>query len=101
FDVVVVDMQMNNPAGNPKEAGLVVLRLLQELPTRPLALVLTAHGSPPNTVKALGLGAAGYLHKDKSPDKLPELIRKALDFRQKSFDTAKLLRSVETARRIQ
>ena len=70
-DVVVTDISM------PGRSGLDALKeLKQEFPHLPV-LVLSVHPEDQYGVRALKLGAAGYLTKETAPEELVAAIRKA------------------------
>ncbi|HSB82011.1 MAG TPA: response regulator transcription factor [Candidatus Methylomirabilis sp.] len=71
-DVVVSDISM------PGRSGLDALRdLKQERPSLPV-LILSVHPEDQYGVRALRLGASGYLTKDSAPEELVTAIRKVV-----------------------
>ncbi len=71
-DVVVLDISM------PGRSGLDVLKdIKQEHPKLPL-LVLSMHPEDQYAVRALKMGAAGYLTKETAPEELVAAIRKVI-----------------------
>lgn len=83
YDVVLIDMRMPDSNGRADDnAGLKVLSEINTFAQRPTAIILTAHGTPPNTVAAIKLGAAAYL--DKVSSGLCERIIEAHDRRKKA-----------------
>jgi DNA-binding NarL/FixJ family response regulator len=71
-DVVVADISM------PGRSGLDVLKeLKQERPKLPV-LVLSMHPEDQYAVRALKLGAAGYMTKESAPEELVKAIRKVV-----------------------
>lgn len=69
-DVVVLDISM------PGKSGLDILdELKQERPKLPV-LVLSMHPEDRYAVRALKVGAAGYLTKESAPEELVKAIRK-------------------------
>jgi DNA-binding response OmpR family regulator len=79
FDIIFLDLLM------PVRSGFDVLRSLKMVlyPLPPI-VVLTALGGIEHAVQALELGAAKYLTKPVSRDKLAETVREILQGRQKS-----------------
>lgn len=73
FDVVLTDRRM------PKVDGLELVRRLRARPAAPPVVVLTAHGSIPEAVEAVRLGAADYIAKPlPSPGALVDLVASLL-----------------------
>ena len=73
FDVVLTDRQM------PKVDGLELVRRTRARPAPPPVVVLTAHGSIPEAVDAVRLGAADYITKPlPSPGALVDLVASLL-----------------------
>jgi two-component system, NarL family, invasion response regulator UvrY len=71
-DVVVADISM------PGRSGLEALKeLKQEFPKLPV-LILSMHPEDQYAVRALKLGAAGYLTKESVPEELVKAIRKVV-----------------------
>lgn len=71
-DVVVSDISM------PGRSGLEALReLKQERPSLPV-LILSVHPEDQYGVRALKLGASGYLTKDSAPEELVRAIRQVV-----------------------
>ncbi|HAZ09038.1 MAG TPA: DNA-binding response regulator [Elusimicrobia bacterium] len=69
WDVVTLDLAM------PGQGGLETLRQIKaDVPRLPV-LVLTEYSEEQYAVRALRLGAAGYLTKDSAPAKLVEAVR--------------------------
>lgn len=69
LDVVVMDLSM------PDSSGLdAIARIQATRPDLPL-LVLTMHPADQYAVRALGLGASGFLNKEAPPTELIEAIR--------------------------
>jgi two-component system invasion response regulator UvrY len=70
WDVVVLDISL------PDRNGLEVLQQIQSsLPELPV-LILTMHAEEQYAVRALRMGAAGYLSKESAPEQLVAAIRK-------------------------
>lgn len=73
FDVVLTDRQM------PKIDGLELVRRIRARSSPPPVVVLTAHGSIPEAVDAVRLGAADYITKPlPSPAALVDLVASLL-----------------------
>jgi DNA-binding NtrC family response regulator len=72
-DLVLTDRQM------PKIDGLELVRRIRARPSPPPVVVLTAHGSIPEAVDAVRLGAADYITKPlPSPGALVDLVASLL-----------------------
>jgi len=73
FDLVLTDRQM------PKVDGLELVRRARARSSPPPVVVLTAHGSIPEAVEAVRLGAADYITKPlPSPGALVDLVASLL-----------------------
>lgn len=70
IDIVLLDISMPGPTFLS-----TMRRLRTERPDLPV-LVLSVHPEEHYAVRALKLGAAGYLTKDRSPEELAEAIRR-------------------------
>ncbi|GAA2287598.1 response regulator transcription factor [Nonomuraea roseoviolacea subsp. roseoviolacea] len=68
-DVVLMDIRM------PGQDGLVTTETLLSWPEPPRILVLTAFDADDMVLRALRLGAAGFLLKDTPPAKMVEAVR--------------------------
>jgi DNA-binding NarL/FixJ family response regulator len=68
-DVVLVDIRM------PDVDGLTVLSRLRDLSDPPAVAMLTTFDADEYVLKALNLGAAGFLLKDTEPEHLAQLVR--------------------------
>ncbi len=97
FDVVLTDRQM------PKVDGLELVRRIRARSSPPPVVVLTAHGSIPEAVDAVRLGAADYITKPlPSPGALVDLVASLLpreeegdDFVTQDLPTKELLALVD------
>lgn len=70
YDLILLDISM------PDRNGLDVLRLLKEQGLDTPILILSRHPEDQYAIRALQLGAAGYLTKDSAPAELSLAIRK-------------------------
>ncbi len=81
FDVVLTDRQM------PKVDGLELVRRIRARTSPPPVVVLTAHGSIPEAVDAVRLGAADYITKPlPSPGALVDLVASLLPREEEGDD---------------
>jgi len=69
FDLVLLDLQM------PGTSGMEVLRKLRQVGNEVPVVFITAHGSVPDAVEAMKLGAIDFLSKPISPDQLRQVVR--------------------------
>ncbi len=70
YDVVLLDISM------PRAGGLDILKELKALKPKLAILVLSMHPEEQYAIRALKLGASGYLTKESAPDELVAAIRK-------------------------
>ena len=73
FDLVLMDLRM------PGLDGMQVLRRLREAGNDVPVVMITAHGSIPDAVLAMKLGAVDFLSKPLSPDALRAVVAEVLD----------------------
>jgi DNA-binding NtrC family response regulator len=71
FDIVLLDLRM------PQFGGMETLERLREEGSQVPVVVVTAHGSIPDVVGALKLGAVDFVAKPLSPDALRAVVRQA------------------------
>lgn len=69
-DMLLLDIRM------PGTDGLATLEALSRLPRRPKVIVLTTFNTDDYVVRALKLGAEGFLLKDADPTRLIDAIRR-------------------------
>jgi DNA-binding NtrC family response regulator len=84
--VVVTDIKM------PGLDGMGLLRRLQSLDPGLPVIMMTGHGDVPMAVEAMRIGAFDFLEKPFDPEKLSELVRKALAARQLTLENRALRR---------
>ncbi|WP_084964327.1 response regulator [Thermoactinospora rubra] len=70
-DVLLLDLRM------PGVDGLTAMEHLARLPKPPAVVVLTAFDTDANVLRAMRMGATGFLLKDTPPDDLLALVRVA------------------------
>jgi len=81
FDLILTDRRM------PKVDGLELVRRLRARPHAPPVVVITAHGTIPEAVEAVRLGAADYITKPlPSPGALVDLVASLLPREDDSGD---------------
>lgn len=81
FDLVLTDRQM------PKVDGIELVRRIRARTASPPVVVLTAHGSIPEAVNAVRLGAADYITKPlPSPAALVDLVASLLPREEEGGD---------------
>ncbi len=72
WDVVVLDLSM------PGRGGLEILKELKQARPRVPVLILSMYPEEQYAIRALRLGAAGYLTKESAPEELIGAIRKVI-----------------------
>ena len=72
-DLVLLDLRM------PGMDGMETLRRLREAGNDVPVIIVTAHGSVPDAVRAMKLGAIDFLAKPLSPDVLRRVVAEVLD----------------------
>jgi len=70
WDVLILDVTM------PGQGGLEILKTLKQERPKMAVLVLSMHPEDQFGVRALRLGASGYMTKESAPDQLVEAVRK-------------------------
>lgn len=76
FDLVITDLMM------PDTDGMELLRIIRQKYPELDVIMITGYASIDSAVKAVKLGAAGYLPKPFTPDELMAVTRKALEGRK-------------------
>lgn len=71
-DVVLLDIRM------PGMDGLATLAALNERPPRPKVIVLTTFNTDDYVLRALALGAEGFLLKDADPERLVDAVHRVV-----------------------
>jgi DNA-binding NtrC family response regulator len=78
FDLVITDLMM------PKTDGMELLRIIRDHYPELNVIMITGYASIESAVKAVKLGAAGYLPKPFTPDELMAVTDKALQARKRA-----------------
>lgn len=73
FDIILLDISM------PGKSGLDILKAIKEIQPKIRILILSMHPEERFAVRALKLGASGYLTKQSAPEELVNAIRKLLN----------------------
>ena len=94
FDVVLLDLRM------PEMDGLEFLGLLKQKKCRAEVVVLTAHSAVDSAVKAMKLGAYGYVSKPFSPDEVLAEIERILEVQELRVENKALRRQQGKAREL-
>ncbi len=69
-DVVLMDLRM------PRVDGITALGRLRRRPDPPEVIVLTTFDTDENVLRAVRLGASGFLLKDSPPDQIVDAVRR-------------------------
>lgn len=93
YDVVVLDVMM------PLLDGWGVLRGLGGRPDQPPILMLTAHATSEDRLKAIELGATAFMNKPFDPDQLAELVEQLATATPEEIRSRKLAEMEEAKRR--
>jgi DNA-binding NtrC family response regulator len=89
FDAIVTDLRM------PGLDGIGLLREMRRLGIDVPVIVMTAHGSVPNAVEAMKLGAFDYIQKPFDGQEIEILIERALRERTLVRDNEIMRRTIE------
>lgn len=90
YSVMFLDIQM------PKMTGFEVLDKISKLRNRPNVIMISAHGSLENAVKATKLGAFDFIEKPIDRDKLLISVRNASERATLLSENQKLKKELET-----
>lgn len=82
FDLVVMDVRM------PEMTGIEALEKIKEQDPRTFVLIMTAHANLEDAVQAIKFGAYDYIEKPVQPEKLMEIVRKAVETQEMVSDLA-------------
>lgn len=82
FDLVVMDVRM------PEMSGLEALEKIKEHDPRTFVVIMTAHANLEDAVQAIKYGAYDYIEKPVQPEKLLEIVRKAVETQEMVSDIA-------------
>ena len=73
FDLVLMDVRM------PEMDGLEALAQIKALDPRVFVVIMTAHSNLQDAVTAIKSGAYDYVEKPVQPDKLAQIVKKAIE----------------------
>jgi len=73
FDLVLMDVRM------PEMSGLEALAQIKVLDSRIFVVIMTAHSNLQDAVTAIKEGAYDYVEKPVQPEKLAQIVKKALE----------------------
>ena len=82
YAVVLLDLRM------PRLGGLELLRRLRDEGLEAPVVIVTAHGSMPDVVSAVRLGAVDFLPKPLSLETLRRVVRQTVDLGSASMDAS-------------
>ena len=82
FDLVMMDVRM------PEMDGLEALTQIKTLDPRVFVVIMTAHSNLQDAVTAIKGGAYDYVEKPVQPDKLSQIVKKALETQEMVSDLA-------------
>ena len=82
FDLVMMDVRM------PEMDGLEALTQIKALDPRVFVVIMTAHSNLQDAVTAIKGGAYDYVEKPVQPDKLSQIVKKALETQEMVSDLA-------------
>lgn len=76
YELVLMDVRM------PEMDGLQALERIKQSDSQVFVVIMTAHSNLQDAVQAIKVGAYDYLEKPVHPEKLCEIIKKAIDTRE-------------------
>jgi DNA-binding NtrC family response regulator len=76
FDLVLMDVRM------PEMDGLEALKSIKEIDPRIFVVIMTAHSNLEDAVTAIKYGAFDYTEKPIEPDKLIDLVKRAIETKE-------------------
>lgn len=86
--VVISDLRM------PGMDGMVFLKRLMSQDSSLPVIMITGHGDVPMAVEAMRLGAMDFMEKPFNPDRLTELVKKAVQSRRMALENRALRRDL-------
>lgn len=90
FDLVITDIKM------PGLDGIGLLRMIKEISTDTIVIMITAFGTTETAVEALKLGAYDYISKPFKVDEIKLVIQKALEKRYLRNENILLKREIKS-----
>jgi two-component system response regulator AtoC len=76
FDLILMDVRM------PEIDGLEALRQIKEIDPRIFVVIMTAHSNLQDAITAIKHGAFDYTEKPINPEKLTQLVKKAIETKE-------------------
>ncbi|MCB0407654.1 MAG: sigma-54-dependent Fis family transcriptional regulator [Bdellovibrionales bacterium] len=76
YDLIIMDVRM------PEVDGLEALEKIKQHDPKVFILIMTAHANLEDAVQAIKVGAYDYVEKPVQPEKLSEMIKKAMNARE-------------------